>query len=159
MFKLATLTTLALAGLAALVASTPVPSSIPTLTDPVESVAAGSHPFLPVPKPTAVVPELLAPLNGNAPREAQQCNTGTIQCCNHMVSQNSPKWQSHLNKAVAARTLSADAGSFQGDLGFECNTINVFAGSLTDQCNAKPVCCKGTASDGVLNFGCVPFVA
>ncbi|KAF8068980.1 hydrophobin-3 [Lyophyllum atratum] len=81
-----------------------------------------------------------------------QCNTGTIQCCNSVQSASNPV------VGLLAGLLGVVLGPITGLVGLTCNPITVIGGG-GNSCSAQPVCCTGNnfpRQSGLLVLGCTP---
>ncbi|KAF9481861.1 hydrophobin-251 [Pholiota conissans] len=80
---------------------------------------------------------------------SNQCNTGSLQCCNSVQTASSP----------AAASLLASLGVVIQDVtalvGITCSPITVIGVSGTS-CSAQPVCCTNDSFNGVIALGCTP---
>ncbi|KAG6873193.1 hypothetical protein C0995_001803 [Termitomyces sp. Mi166 len=86
-----------------------------------------------------------------------QCNTGSLQCCNSVQDANS--------SAVSLLTglLGIVLGPVTGQVGCEanqtppvtCDPISVI-GASGDSCSSQPVCCTGNNFNGLIVVGCTP---
>ncbi|KAI8990705.1 hypothetical protein BD414DRAFT_535975 [Trametes punicea] len=63
---------------------------------------------------------------------------------------------------VAANPVPSDAPqcntgpNTNGQVGLECNNVNVFGGLDGTSCSAHPVCCDDVQHNGAFAVGCVP---
>ncbi|KJA15220.1 hypothetical protein HYPSUDRAFT_72210 [Hypholoma sublateritium FD-334 SS-4] len=84
---------------------------------------------------------------GSSP--SNQCNTGSIQCCDSV--------QSASSKAVT--TLLGLLGVVVSDVtalvGITCSPISVI-GISGSSCSEQPVCCENDSFNGVIAIGCTP---
>ncbi|KAF8068979.1 hydrophobin [Lyophyllum atratum] len=78
-----------------------------------------------------------------------QCNTGTIQCCNSVQSASDPL------VGLLAGLLGIVLGPVTGLVGVTCTPITVIGGG-GNSCSAQPVCCTGNSFSGLLVLGCSP---
>ncbi|KAI6021231.1 hydrophobin-3 precursor [Pisolithus marmoratus] len=79
-----------------------------------------------------------------------QCNTGTIQCCNQV--QQASTYQATLNSIG----LASLAAGVTGLVGSNCSPISALSAGTGAQCNAQTVCCTGDQFNGLVNIGCMP---
>ncbi|KAF8959640.1 fungal hydrophobin-domain-containing protein [Flammula alnicola] len=86
------------------------------------------------------------PRNGTP---SNQCNTGSIQCCDSTQSATSSVVSTLLG------LLGIPIGSVTGLVGVTCSPITVIGASGTS-CSAQPVCCTDTSFNGVIATGCTP---
>ncbi|KAF5326970.1 hypothetical protein D9619_004102 [Psilocybe cf. subviscida] len=95
----------------------------------------------------AVVTLAAATPTGTAP--SNQCNTGSLQCCNSVQAADS--------KSIAGllSLLGIVVGSLTGQVGVTCSPITVIGASGTS-CSAQPVCCTNNSFNGVVALGCTP---
>ncbi|TFK69498.1 hydrophobin-domain-containing protein [Pluteus cervinus] len=80
---------------------------------------------------------------------SNQCNTGTIQCCNTVQDASSQNVQD-----VAALN-DITLGSVTGLVGLTCNPVSVI-GAGGNSCSSQPVCCTGNNFSGLIVVGCTP---
>lgn len=78
-----------------------------------------------------------------------ECNDGTIQCCNSVQDINSPAVQSLTG------LLGLTINDTKGKVGLTCNPISVI-GIGGNSCSAQPVCCKGDNFNGLIVLDCNP---
>ncbi|KAF8959639.1 hydrophobin-263 [Flammula alnicola] len=83
------------------------------------------------------------------PRQSNQCNTGSIQCCNSTQSATSSI------VSILAGLLGISAGSITGLVGVTCSPITVIGASGTS-CSQQPVCCTNNSFNGLIALGCTP---
>ncbi|KAF8155772.1 fungal hydrophobin-domain-containing protein [Crassisporium funariophilum] len=83
------------------------------------------------------------------PPANNQCNTGTISCCNSLQNASSSGITSILG------LLGVVVGSVTGQVGVNCSPISV-VGVGGNSCSAQPVCCTGNSFNGIINLGCSP---
>ncbi|EED82016.1 predicted protein, partial [Postia placenta Mad-698-R] len=76
---------------------------------------------------------------------AGQCNTGSVQCCNSVVSGDS----AHSLLGLLGIVLE-NVGEL---VGIGCQGI---VGGST--CTSAPVCCENNTFDGLINLGCSPII-
>ncbi|KIJ60366.1 hypothetical protein HYDPIDRAFT_117274 [Hydnomerulius pinastri MD-312] len=79
-----------------------------------------------------------------------QCNTGSISCCNQTYSSTSTSITSLLG------LLGIVLGPVEGLLGLGCSPITVVGTGSGAQCTQQPVCCTGNTFNGLINIGCTP---
>ncbi|KAF5310912.1 hypothetical protein D9619_007759 [Psilocybe cf. subviscida] len=87
------------------------------------------------------------PTGGSGP--SNQCNTGSLQCCNSVQNADS--------KSIAGllSLLGIVVGTITGQVGVTCSPITVIGASGTS-CSAQPVCCTNNSFNGVVALGCTP---
>ncbi|KAH9479145.1 Fruiting body protein SC1 [Psilocybe cubensis] len=80
---------------------------------------------------------------------SNQCNTGSLQCCDST--------QSATSSSVAGLLglLGVVVGSVTGLVGVNCSPISV-VGISGNSCSAQPVCCTDNSFNGVIALGCSP---
>ncbi|KAI0657136.1 fungal hydrophobin-domain-containing protein [Cubamyces menziesii] len=81
---------------------------------------------------------------------AQNCNTGPVQCCNTLEDTNSAAGAALLD------LLHLNAQDIVGQIGLECNPIDVIGVGEGAHCAAQPVCCQNNNVGGLASIGCVP---
>ncbi|KAI9060524.1 fungal hydrophobin [Trametes sanguinea] len=85
---------------------------------------------------------------------AATCTTGDIQCCN-TISETSD----HSSQNLLA-LLGIPIQDVNGQLGIQCNPINVIGAGQGADCSAHPVCCDETRQvngfDSLVGINCVP---
>ncbi|KAI6009964.1 hydrophobin-3 precursor [Pisolithus marmoratus] len=79
----------------------------------------------------------------------QQCNTGTLQCCDQV--QQAATAQQLLDSFGLVDVLAGVTGL----VGVNCNPISVLAAGNGAQCNTQPVCCTNDNMIGWVNMGCM----
>jgi hypothetical protein len=84
---------------------------------------------------------------GSAP--SNQCNTGSIQCCNSVQSATSSSIAGILG------LLGVVVGTVTGLVGVTCSPISAI-GIGSSSCTAQPVCCTGNSFNGLIVLGCSP---
>ncbi|KAF9558360.1 fungal hydrophobin [Agrocybe pediades] len=80
---------------------------------------------------------------------SNQCNTGSIQCCNSVQSASSSSVAGLLG------LLGVVVGSVTGLVGVTCSPISVI-GIAGNSCSAQPVCCTNNSFNGIIALGCTP---
>ncbi|KAF4618828.1 hypothetical protein D9613_010048 [Agrocybe pediades] len=80
---------------------------------------------------------------------SNQCNTGTISCCNQVGSASS------LGLGSLLGLLGVVLDPITAIIGLNCSPINVI-GLGGNSCSAQPVCCTGNTFGGLINLGCSP---
>ncbi|EIN05019.1 fungal hydrophobin, partial [Punctularia strigosozonata HHB-11173 SS5] len=78
----------------------------------------------------------------------QNCDTGSVQCCNTLTNSTDPSTSAILG------LIGAVVSGVDVPIGLECNPITVI-GAGANGCSASPVCCENT-NDGLVGIGCVP---
>ncbi|KAI0769623.1 fungal hydrophobin [Trametes elegans] len=82
--------------------------------------------------------------------DAPACNTGTLQCCSEVKAPTDPSVEGPLSG------LNIILQSVVGQIGLNCNPINVIGVCSNSGCDANPVCCAEQANGGLVGIGCVP---
>ncbi|KAH9479137.1 Fruiting body protein SC1 [Psilocybe cubensis] len=85
--------------------------------------------------------------SGDGP--SNQCNTGTLNCCDQTLSATA----SSTNLLLGL--LGIVLGPVTGLLGLSCSPIDVL-GISGNSCSAQPVCCTGNTFNGIITTGCTP---
>ncbi|KAH7926414.1 fungal hydrophobin [Leucogyrophana mollusca] len=85
-----------------------------------------------------------------AVRQTNQCNTGSISCCNSVQDANSSQVTGLLS------LLGVVLGPITGQVGLNCSPISAIALSQGATCNQEPVCCTDNQFNGLINAGCSP---
>ncbi|EGN94177.1 hypothetical protein SERLA73DRAFT_115110 [Serpula lacrymans var. lacrymans S7.3] len=83
-------------------------------------------------------------------RDTNQCNTGSISCCNSVQSVSNPGVASLLG------LLGVVVGDITGQVGVGCSPITVIGAGSGSTCDQQPVCCTGNQFGGLINIGCSP---
>ncbi|KAF8959641.1 hydrophobin-263 [Flammula alnicola] len=83
------------------------------------------------------------------PRQSNQCDTGSIQCCESTQSATSSVVSTLLG------LLGIPIGSVTGLVGVTCSPITVVGASGTS-CSQQPVCCTNDSFNGLIALGCTP---
>ncbi|KAI0333078.1 fungal hydrophobin [Cubamyces sp. BRFM 1775] len=81
---------------------------------------------------------------------AQECNTGSLECCQALEDTDSP-----AGSAILA-LLNLNLQDVIGQIGLECIPINIIGVGAGNQCTAQPVCCSSNDVGGVASIGCIP---
>ncbi|CAO1630035.1 unnamed protein product [Parajaminaea phylloscopi] len=81
---------------------------------------------------------------------AGSCSVGKPQCCNSILSEADASKQADF----------LGLGKVVGAIGLQCQQIPIniigVAAALDNQCKTTPVCCQGTAQNGLIHTGCSP---
>ncbi|KIJ64698.1 hypothetical protein HYDPIDRAFT_62219, partial [Hydnomerulius pinastri MD-312] len=106
-------------------------------------------------RPSAVLPiAVLAAVATAAPgalvERDDQCNTGSIQCCNNTYSSTDASLTSLLG------LLGVVLGPISGLVGLGCTPVTVIGTGSGAVCTQQPVCCTGNTYNGLINVGCSP---
>ncbi|KAH9849354.1 fungal hydrophobin [Lenzites betulinus] len=80
---------------------------------------------------------------------AQDCNTGSIQCCNSVEKADS------AGAAAVLGLLGIVLEDVTAAVGFGCSPLSV-VGLGQSSCSASPVCCQNNDVGGLISIGCVP---
>ncbi|KAH7917802.1 fungal hydrophobin [Leucogyrophana mollusca] len=83
-------------------------------------------------------------------RADNQCNTGSIQCCNNYQS------SSQVQQAGIASILSVLVGDIGAGVASGCSPLTVVGTGSGANCNQEPVCCTDNKFNGLINVGCSP---
>ncbi|KLO14558.1 fungal hydrophobin [Schizopora paradoxa] len=83
------------------------------------------------------------------PPAVNQCNTGSVQCCNSVQDANSPSIANLLGP------LGVVVSGITGQVGVTCNPITIIGVSGTS-CTSQPVCCENNSFNGLVALGCTP---
>ncbi|KAF5362460.1 hypothetical protein D9756_002084 [Leucocoprinus leucothites] len=86
---------------------------------------------------------------GGSTPPTNQCNTGTIQCCNSVQSVNSSA------VGLLAGLLGIVLQGVTGLVGLTCSPLDIL-GVGGNSCTAQPVCCTGNSFSGLIVLGCTP---
>ncbi|KAL7285487.1 type 1 hydrophobin [Trametes coccinea BRFM310] len=89
---------------------------------------------------------------GAEPSSPAMCNTGPVQCCNELQSPTENNTQTILS------ALGLDPQAIDGQIGLECNPINVIGLGSGADCSQHPVCCSKTVENSfsLIAIDCVP---
>jgi hypothetical protein len=98
---------------------------------------------------TTVAVATLAAATGGSGSPSNQCNTGTLQCCNSVQAADSPTVSTLLG------LLGIAVGDVTALVGVTCSPITVI-GVGSSSCSAQPVCCTNNSFKGVVALGCTP---
>ncbi|KAF8838405.1 hydrophobin [Paxillus ammoniavirescens] len=79
-----------------------------------------------------------------------QCNTGSMQCCNNYQSASS------LNQLLTSIGFLDVLAGVTGNVGTDCTPITVVGTGSGADCTAQPVCCTDNTFNGLINVGCTP---
>ncbi|EGN99547.1 hypothetical protein SERLA73DRAFT_134819 [Serpula lacrymans var. lacrymans S7.3] len=79
-----------------------------------------------------------------------QCNTGSISCCNSVQDSNSTAVTGLLG------LLGVSLEGIVGQVGLSCSPLSVIGVGGASSCNAEPVCCTNNQFNGLINLGCSP---
>ncbi|KAF8187173.1 hydrophobin [Pholiota molesta] len=78
------------------------------------------------------------------------CNTGKVQCCNSVISSDTPGFTQIL------ALVGVDASGFTGQAGLTCSPITAIGVGSGSSCTSQPVCCENNNFNGVAALGCTP---
>ncbi|KAM5542043.1 hypothetical protein V8D89_004353 [Ganoderma adspersum] len=84
---------------------------------------------------------------------ADSCNTGSMQCCNHVEDSNSVSGSTLLS---ALAGLGVNVQDITGQIGLQCSPLSVVGVGAGNGCSASPVCCQNNNVGGLVSIGCVP---
>lgn len=99
------------------------------------------------------VPVLLALSVAAAPQTTivDQCNTGSVMCCNTVQDASNPVIGNLLDLlGINAGNLSSSTGQ----VGLGCTAVGVDGSAEGASCTQAPVCCDGDNFNGFINLGC-----
>ncbi|KAF5311084.1 hypothetical protein D9619_007793 [Psilocybe cf. subviscida] len=82
-------------------------------------------------------------------KRADQCNVGTLQCCNSLQAANSPAASNLLGP------LGVVVGAVQGLVGITCSPLSAIAIS-GNSCTTQSACCTNNSFNGAVALGCTP---
>ncbi|THH13561.1 hypothetical protein EW146_g6672 [Bondarzewia mesenterica] len=82
-------------------------------------------------------------------KDAGQCNSGPVQCCNSLTQTSDPSIANILGG------LNIPIQGIDIPVGLTCNPINVIGIGGTN-CASQPVCCENNSFSGVVALGCTP---
>ncbi|KAF9528995.1 fungal hydrophobin-domain-containing protein [Crepidotus variabilis] len=99
--------------------------------------------------PLLVAASAVPRTNGGGSGPSNQCNTGSLQCCNSVQAANSSSITGILG------LLGVAVGSITGLVGVTCSPLSVI-GIGGNSCTAQPVCCTGNNFSGLIVLGCSP---
>ncbi|KAH7925535.1 hydrophobin-domain-containing protein [Leucogyrophana mollusca] len=85
---------------------------------------------------------------GTAP--TNQCNTGSVQCCNKVQD------ASDARKDGVLDFLGAKGLGVTGLVGSHCSPITGLGTGSGASCSQQPVCCENNHYNGLVNIGCSP---
>ncbi|KAH9939672.1 hydrophobin, partial [Epithele typhae] len=81
------------------------------------------------------------------------CNTGSLQCCQTTVDNDTIQGQQTI-----AGLLGVALDGITGLVGLQCAPIGVIAIESGNACNQTPICCNNNTYQGLINIGCVPII-
>ncbi|KAF9467918.1 fungal hydrophobin-domain-containing protein [Collybia nuda] len=76
-----------------------------------------------------------------------QCNPGSVQCCNSVKEPKDSKLLGNFNLPI---------GLIKGLVGENCSPIDLIGVGGGNSCNTQPVCCTNNSFNGVIALGCTP---
>ncbi|KAH6919135.1 hydrophobin-315 [Coprinopsis sp. MPI-PUGE-AT-0042] len=85
--------------------------------------------------------------------EYEQCNGGTVQCCN---STHETKNFSQEAKGFLANLLDVDVKQVTAGLGLGCSGVKVLAVGGGNSCTQQKVCCSNNNFNAAVAIGCNP---
>ncbi|KJA22758.1 hypothetical protein HYPSUDRAFT_40550 [Hypholoma sublateritium FD-334 SS-4] len=91
------------------------------------------------------------PRNDPTSGPSNQCNTGSLQCCQSTQSASSPS----TLLSIIFGLLGVVVDGLTGQVGVTCSPITVVGVSGTS-CTAQPVCCTNNSFNGLIALGCTP---
>ncbi|KAF8953919.1 fungal hydrophobin-domain-containing protein [Flammula alnicola] len=89
------------------------------------------------------------PRNDPTSGPSNQCNTGSIQCC------NSTQTSTAGPLGLLLGLLGIVVGDVTGLIGVTCSPITAI-GVAGNSCSAQPVCCTNNSFNGIVALGCTP---
>ncbi|KAH6899499.1 hydrophobin-315 [Coprinopsis sp. MPI-PUGE-AT-0042] len=95
-----------------------------------------------------------AVLAGGHPTEVEyeQCNGGTVQCCES--TQSSKNLSYGMQGLIAG--LGVKVSQLTGQVGLGCSGVQVVAVGGSSSCTQQKVCCSNNNFNGVVALGCNP---
>ncbi|KAF8810414.1 hydrophobin-263 [Phlegmacium glaucopus] len=78
-----------------------------------------------------------------------QCNSGSLQCCNSTSTVSNPI------TSLLLGLLGINVGSVTGLVGLTCSPLTIIGVSGTS-CNQQAVCCTNNTFNGLVALGCTP---
>ncbi|KIJ16302.1 fungal hydrophobin [Paxillus involutus ATCC 200175] len=81
---------------------------------------------------------------------ADQCTTGSLQCCKSTIQSTS------MSAAILGGLLGIVFTPIQGLVGLSCTPITLVRAGAGTVCTQQPVCCTGNTYSGSINIGCSP---
>ncbi|KAF8806918.1 hydrophobin-263 [Phlegmacium glaucopus] len=78
-----------------------------------------------------------------------QCNSGSLQCCDSTSTASNPI------TSLLLGLLGINVGSVTGLVGLTCSPLTIIGVSGTS-CNQQAVCCTNNSFNGVVALGCTP---
>lgn len=78
------------------------------------------------------------------------CDTGTMNCCNSVQSTNNPQTSNVLG------LFGIPVDGINGNIGFNCVPITPIGVGQGANCVQEPVCCEGNQAGGLIGVNCVP---
>ncbi|KAH6899495.1 hydrophobin, partial [Coprinopsis sp. MPI-PUGE-AT-0042] len=82
----------------------------------------------------------------------EQCNGGTVQCCNW--TQSSKNLSNGLQGLLAG--LGVNVSQLTGQVGVTCTGVKVLAVGGGSSCTQQKVCCSNNNFNGAVALGCNP---
>ncbi|KAF9564246.1 fungal hydrophobin [Agrocybe pediades] len=83
------------------------------------------------------------------PVRRDQCDTGTLQCCNSVQAADSTAVSTIL------ALLGVNVQNVNALVGLTCSPITVI-GAGSGSCTAQPACCTNNSFHGAVALGCTP---
>ncbi|KAF8810455.1 hydrophobin [Phlegmacium glaucopus] len=80
---------------------------------------------------------------------SNQCNSGSLQCCNSTSTASDPV------TSLLLGLLGINVGSVTGIVGLTCSPLTIIGASGTG-CSNQAVCCTNNTFNGVVALGCTP---
>ncbi|KAF8906983.1 hydrophobin, partial [Gymnopilus junonius] len=82
---------------------------------------------------------------------ANQCTTGSIQCCNSLEPASGDS--TVVEKLLSGLGIVID--DIEALVGITCTPISIL-GLGQGSCSEQPVCCDNDSFNGIIAIGCVP---
>ncbi|KAF5315365.1 hypothetical protein D9619_007110 [Psilocybe cf. subviscida] len=89
---------------------------------------------------------------GGSDGPKDQCNTGSLLCCNTVQPASSQQASNLLG------LLGVVVGDLTTKIGITCSPVQAI-GIGSNSCAIQPVCCKDNSFSGVIAVGCTPINA
>ncbi|KAH8822430.1 hydrophobin-251, partial [Flagelloscypha sp. PMI_526] len=86
---------------------------------------------------------------GGSPAKSDQCNTGSIQCCNSVTKADDAKASKIIHSLNIQDVVENTV------VGLNCSPLSII-GIGSNSCSAQPVCCSNNNFNGVIAIGCTP---
>ncbi|KAL4067827.1 fungal hydrophobin-domain-containing protein [Scleroderma yunnanense] len=80
----------------------------------------------------------------------EQCNNGSVQCCQSVQS------ASEVSNLLAHCDVTVAQAAAQGLVGVTCSPITIIGTGQGCAASQQAVCCNNNNFNGVVNLGCTP---